>query len=164
MDKKQPDLKRSFGVLAIVLACVLGPTAWTSSASAEQRFFTILAVEPKGGTTVDKEPFPTGPLPTGGGYVIAQPDEKTRRWEVSAYIWQPSQVIVNQGDEVTLEFVGINGAAHPTTIAAFGQTFTLKRGHAHRVTFVADDVGIFGIICSAHKPSMSGELIVMPKR
>jgi plastocyanin len=160
---KQLRLKRRFGALAILL-CVPGAAAWTSSASAEKRFFTILAVEPKGGTTVDKEPFPTGPLPPGGGYVIAQPDEKTRRWEVSAYIWQPSQIIVNEGDEVTLEFVGINGAAHPTTIAAFGQTFTVKRGQAHRATFTADKVGIFGIICSTHKPSMSGELIVMPKR
>lgn len=164
MGKKQPGLKRSLGAMAILLACVVGAAAWTGSASAEKRFFTILAVEPKGGTTVDKEPFPTDPLPSGGGYVIAQPDEKTRRWEVSAYVWQPSQIIVNEGDEVTLEFVGINGAAHPTTIAAFGQTFTLKRGNAHRMTFTADKVGIFGFICSTHKPSMSGELIVMPKR
>lgn len=163
MGTKQTRLSPGFGALMILL-CVSGVTAWTSAASAERRFFTILAVEPKGGTTVDKEPFPTGTLPPGGGYVIAQPDEKTRRWEVSAYIWQPSQIIVNEGDEVTLEFVGINGADHPTTIAAFGQTFTLKRGHAHRVTFTADKVGIFGIMCSTHKPSMSGELIVMPKR
>ena len=42
--------------------------------------------------------------------VRAFDDEKTRRWEVSAYIWQPSQIIVNEGDEVTLEFVGINGS------------------------------------------------------
>jgi hypothetical protein len=85
--------------------------------------------------------------------VIAPPDEKTRRWEVSAYVWQPSQIIVNEGDEVTLEFVDINGAAHPTSIAAFDQTFTVKRGQAHRVTFTADKVGIFGIICGTHRPS-----------
>lgn len=135
-----------------------------SPAWAEKRFFTVLAVEPKGGTTVDKEPFPTSTLPQGGGYVISQPDVKTSRWEVSAYVWQPSQISVNEGDEVTLEFVGINGAAHPTTIAAFGQTFVVQRGQAHRVTFTADKAGIFGIVCGTHKPSMSGELIVMPKR
>lgn len=157
-------VKRRCGVLAVLLACLTGATAWTTPAWAEKRFFTVLAVEPKGGTTTDKEPFPAGPLPPGGGYVIALPDEKTRRWEVSAYVWQPSQIIVNEGDEVTLEFVGIHGTAHPTSIAAFGQTFTVKRGEAHRVTFAADKVGIFGIICGTHKPSMSGELIVMPKR
>ena len=103
-------------------------------------------------------------LPPGGGYAIASPDEKTRRWEVSAYVWQPSQIIVNEGDEVTLEFVGINGTSHPTTIAAFGQSFTVKRGQAHSVTFIAGPVGTFGFVCSAHRPSMSGEIIVMPKR
>ena len=149
----------------MVLVPTLGAaTAWPAAAWADKRFFTILAVEPKGGTTTDKEAFPTVSLPQGGGYVIGAPDEKTRRWEVSSYVWLPSQIIVNVGDEVTLEFVGINGASHPTTIAAFGQTFTLKRGHAHRVTFKADKVGIFGITCSTHEPSMSGELIVMPRR
>ena len=156
--------KQPFGVVAVVLASLISAAAWTSPAWAEKRFFTVLAVEPKGGTTVDKEPYPTSPLPQGGGYVIAQPDARTSRWEVSAYVWQPSQIIVNEGDEVTLEFVGINGAAHPTSIAAFGQNFVVNRGQAHRITFTADKAGIFGIICSTHKPSMSGELVVMPKR
>jgi plastocyanin len=147
-----------------LLLGVVAGVAWPAAASAEKRSFTVLAVEPKGGVTADKEAFPTEPLPAGGGYVTSKPDEKTGRWEVSAYIWQPSQIIVNEGDEVTLEFVGINGAAHPTSLAAFGQTFTVKRGHAHRVTFVADKAGIFGITCSNHAPSMTGELIVMPKR
>ena len=155
---------RSLGVLSVLLAGLTAAMAGASPAWAEKRFFTVLAVEPKGGTTVEKEPFPSRPLPAGGGYVIAKPDEKTQRWEVSAYVWLPSQIIVNQGDEVTLEFVGINGATHPTSIAAFGQTFTVQRGQAHRVTFTADKVGIFGIECSTHRPSMSGELIVMPKR
>lgn len=153
--------RRSLAVVAIALATAL---ISTSPAAAEKRFFTVLAVEPKGGATADKEPFPTAALPAGGGYVMAQPDEKTRRWEVSAYVWLPAQIIVTEGDEVTLEFVGINGAAHPTSIAAFGQSFTLTRGQAHRITFTADKVGIFGITCSTHKPSMSGELVVMPKR
>lgn len=153
-----------FGVVAGVLASLLGATAWTSPAWAEKRFFTVLAVEPKGGATIDKEAFPTAALPQGGGYVMAQPDAKTNRWEVSAYVWQPSQIIVDEGDEVTLEFIGINGATHPTSIAAFGQTFVVNRGQAHRITFTADKTGVFGILCSTHKPSMSGELVVMPKR
>jgi plastocyanin len=152
----------SSGVMAgLILACGVG---WPGHALADKRFFTILAIEPKGGTTIDKEPFPATALPSGGGYVIGGPDEKTHRWEVSAYVWHPAQIIVNEGDEVTLEFVGINGASHATTIAAYGQTFTLKRGQAQRITFKADKAGIFGITCSTHQPSMGGELIVMPKR
>jgi len=155
---------RWLGGLGIALAGVVASATWPRAAQAEKRFFTVLAIEPRGGATVDKEPFPTDALPPGGGYVIARPDEKTGRWEVSSYVWLPSQIIVNEGDEVTLEFVGINGAAHPTSIEAFGKTFTVTRGRASRVTFVADKIGIFGITCRTHKPSMSGELIVMPKR
>ena len=164
MAQIQLASRQSLRVVAVVIASLLSVTVGTSPAWADKRFFTVLAVEQKGGTTVDKEPFPTSPLPQGGGYVIAQPDAKTSRWEVSAYVWQPSQIIVNEGDEVTLEFVGINGAAHPTSIAAFGQNFVVNRGQAHRISFTADKVGVFGIICSTHKPSMSGELVVMPKR
>lgn len=141
-----------------------GAVAICASASEPQkRSFTVLAIEPKGGTTTDKEPFPSAALPAGGGYVMTPPDDKTR-WELSAYVWLPAQIIVNQGDEVTLTFVGINGASHPTIIEALGHSFTVKRGEAHRITFTADKAGIFGITCSTHKPSMSGELIVMPRR
>ena len=136
---------------------------WVGAQAPVKRTFTILAVEPKGGVTADKEPFPSSPLPTGGGFVLSPPDAKSQRWEVSAYVWQPSQIIVNQGDEVTLNFVGINGAAHATTIEAFGQTFTVKRGQSTRVTFVADKLGIHGIVCTTHQPSMTGELIVLAK-
>ena len=154
----------SKGLAATVALAIALVAAAAHSTSAGKRTFTILAVEPKGGTTADKEAFPAAALPAGGGYVVTPPDPKSQRWEVSAYVWQPSQILVNEGDEVTLEFVGINGAAHPTTIAAFGQTFTVRRGQAHRITFIADKVGIFGIVCSSHQPSMSGELIVLPRR
>jgi plastocyanin len=130
---------------------------------AQKRFFTIAAVEPKGGTTADKEPFPTQPLPAGPGYVLKQPDQ-TGRWEISAYVWQPTQIFVNEGDEVTLEFIGINGASHPTTIAGYGKTFALKRGHVQRVTFVADKPGVFPIVCATHQPSMRAELVVMARQ
>jgi plastocyanin len=132
-------------------------------AEAGQRFFTIAAVEPKGGTTADKEPFPATALPEGGGYVIKKPDQ-TGRWEVSAYVWQPSQIIVMEGDDVTLEFIGINGAEHPTTIVGYDKTLVLKRGHVIRLELKADKVGTFPIVCNHHKPSMVGELIVMAKK
>ena len=145
---------------ALVGALLVGASG---PAQAAQRFFTIAAVEPKGGTTVDKEPFPTAALPQGGGYVIKKPDQ-TGRWEVSAYVWQPSQIIVTQGDDVTLEFIGINGAEHPTSIVGYDKTLVLKRGHVVRIEFRADKTGTFPIVCNHHKPSMVGELIVMAKK
>jgi plastocyanin len=145
---------------ALVGACLVGASV---PAGAAQRFFTIAAVEPKGGTTADKEAFPAAALPEGGGYVIKKPDQ-TGRWEVSAYVWQPSQIIVAEGDDVTLEFIGINGAEHPTTIVGYDKTLVLKRGHVIRIELKADKPGTFAIVCNHHKPSMVGELIVMPKK
>lgn len=144
----------------LVGVCLLGASA---PLQAGQRFFTIAAVEPKGGTTADKEPFPASALPEGGGYVIKKPDQ-TGRWEVSAYVWQPSQIIVTEGDDVTLEFIGINGAEHPTTIVGYDKTLVLKRGHVIRIELKADKPGTFPIVCNHHKPSMVGELIVMPRK
>jgi plastocyanin len=128
----------------------------------EKRFFTVLAVEPRGGANVGQEPFPSEALPSGGGYVMRQPDQ-TGRWEVSTYVWAPSQILVNQGDEVTLEFVGINGAAHPTEIRGLGKAFTLTRGQVTRVEFRADKPGVYLVICSAHQPSMRSEIVVLPR-
>jgi plastocyanin len=136
----------------------------TSAAHAAKRTIVVTAVEPKGGATVDKEPFPETPLPEGGGYVLKKPDEKTGRWEIAVYVWDPRQITVDEGDEVTLEFVGINGALHPTTISGYGKTFELKRGQVNKVTFVADKPGRFEIVCSAHHPTMVAELIVTPKK
>lgn len=146
---------------ALALAAPMVFAAATPAVAAE-RHIIVTAVEPKGGVNVEKEPFP-GPLPEGAGYVLKKPDDKGR-WEVAVYVFEPRQIFVDEGDEVTLEFVGINGASHPVTIDAYGQTFELKRGHVHKATFVADKPGRHSIVCSAHLPTMVSELIVAPKK
>ena len=151
---------------ALVVAATIGGQAGYLGASraqmGERRFFTVLAVEPRGGVNAAQEAFPTEPLPPGGGYVVRPPDP-TGRWEVSAYVWSPSQIVVRQGDEVTLEFVGINGASHPTEIKGLGKAFALSRGRAVRVEFKADLPGVHAIICGTHQPSMRGEIVVLPR-
>jgi len=149
------------GLAGALIALVLAGSA--QEAQAAKRSFTVAAVEPKGGTTIDREAFPSSALPEGGGYVLRKPDQ-TGRWEVSTYVWQPSQIIVMEGDDVTLEFIGINGAEHPTTIVGYDKTLVLKRGHVIRIELKADKPGTFAIVCNHHKPSMVGELIVMPKK
>ncbi|HYR29882.1 MAG TPA: hypothetical protein VEU30_15535, partial [Thermoanaerobaculia bacterium] len=64
---------------------------------------------------------------------------------------------------VTLDFVGVNGAAHPTEIQGLGKTFTLQRGHVARVSFKADKPGVYPVICSTHAPSMRAEIVVVAK-
>lgn len=154
----------SFKDLIIVSASVaMGFVATAAiAASPPARSFTIAAIEPKGGAQVEKEAFPTAPLPEGGGLILKAPNAEGR-WEIATYIWSAQQIMVNQGDDVTLLFVGINGATHPTTIEGYDQAFTLQRGTVHKVSFKADKAGVFKIICTTHGPTMTSELVVVPK-
>jgi plastocyanin len=148
---------------AVCAIAVAGALAGLAPAQAEKRYIVVTAVEPKGGASVEKEPFPAVSLPEGGGYELKKPND-AGRWEVSVYVFDPRQIFVNEGDEVTLEFVGINGASHPITIGGYDKTFELKRGQSTRVTFTADKSGIFPIVCATHHPTMVAELIVAAKQ
>jgi hypothetical protein len=161
--KKPMSQKIMTATVASVLLGLATIALTSGQAQAEKRTFTVAAVEMKGGVTVDKEPFPTDALPAGPGYVLNKPDQ-TGRWEVSVYMWMPSQIIVNQDDDVTLEFVGINGANHPTTIVGYDKSFVLKRGQVTKISFKADKAGLFAIQCGTHKPSMAAEFVVLPRK
>lgn len=149
-------------VLSLAMLAAI-PSIGAGEAEAAKRYIVVTAIEPKGSTNVAKEPFPEGALPPEPGYVLKKPDE-TGRWEVSVYVFDPRQIVVDEGDEVVLEFVGINGASHPTTIVGYDKTFTLLRGQSHKVSFVADKVGIFPIVCASHHPTMTGELVVKARK
>ena len=143
---------------ALTLAACGGQSA--ASAAPVERTIYMAAVEPKGGVTVDKEPFPSAALPEGGGYILKEPNADGR-WEVETYRWDPGTMVVNQGDIVTLEIVGINGAEHPFTIEGYNLSGVVKRGEITRVTFTADKAGIFKLTCGAHLPTMQANLIVL---
>jgi plastocyanin len=148
-------------LLSLTAALTAAGTADPAQAAGMKRIITMVAVEPKGGTTVDKEPFPTTALPEGKGYELKAPNDEGR-WEVSTYRWDPNQIIVNQGDEVTLEILGVNGTEHPTVIEGYDVSFTVKRGQLTTVTFTADKAGVFQFRCGVHQSSMVGDLIVLP--
>ncbi len=148
---------------AVVLALALVlPGADTSWAQTPGRVIYMAAVEMKGGTQQEKEPYPDAPLPSGAGY-IKTPPNPAGRWEVSAYQWSPGTVVVRQGETVTLEIVGINGDVHPSTIPGIVDSFIVRRGHITRVTFTASKPGLYPIICTKHQPNMQGTLVVLPK-
>lgn len=156
-----------YGVLALaVIAILLAGFSVVSGLSkptlpSTKRTIYMTAIEPKGSTTVDKEPFPTQALPLGGGYILKPPVDG--KWEVSAYAWSPSIIVVYQGDQVTLQIIGINGALHASYIEGYVDKFEVKRGQLTTVEFTADKVGTFKIVCSTHQPNMVGYLIVLPR-
>lgn len=149
---------------AVFVAVVFGTSLLQQPVAAQAtRTVYMAAVEPRGGTAVSSEPFPTAALPGGGGYVLRAPDS-TGRWEVSTYQWQPGVVVAREGEQVTLEIIGINGAEHTSTLPPFVQSFTVKRGQITRVSFTASRAGVFPIICANHQPSMTGYLVVLPRQ
>jgi plastocyanin len=150
----------AIGTAAVLLSLAAAGSAGPAQAAGMKRTITMVAVEPKGGATVDKEPFPAATLPEGEGYELTAPNAEGR-WEVSTYRFDPNQIIVNQGDEVTLEVLGVNGAEHPTAIDGYDISFTVKRGQLSTVSFTADKAGVFQFRCGIHQPSMIGELIVL---
>ncbi len=143
-----------------------------------KRTIYMAAIEPKGSANVEKETFPKAPLPAGGGYGLKAPD-KEGKWEVETYAWLPGSITVYQGDEVTLQVAGINGitvyqgdevtlqvagingAEHAVSIEGYGLKYVVKRGEITTVSFKANKAGIFEIICHTHRPSMTGQLIVL---
>ncbi|WEX74804.1 hypothetical protein PYH37_000082 [Sinorhizobium numidicum] len=75
--------------LALAAALTTGGVAGSAEAASMKRTITMVAVEAKGGTTVDKEPFPSAALPEGKGYGLEAPNAEGR-WEVSTYRWEPN--------------------------------------------------------------------------
>lgn len=160
-------INRRSSLLAALAACAAGgsraQTAAESPSRPRQRTIYIAATEPKGGANVAQEPFPSASLPGGGGYHLRRPDANGR-WEVSTYRWDPGTIVVNEGDSVTLEIIGINGDDHPFTIEGYWLSGVVRRGQLTRLSFVADKPGIFKIICRKHAPSMQADLVVLKAR
>jgi len=146
-------------IVGIVVLAACGGSSAPAAAPVERTIY-MAAVEPKGGVTVDKEPFPSAALPEGGGYILKEPNADGR-WEVETYRWDPGTIVVNQGDIVTLEIVGINGTEHPFTIEGYNLSGVVKRGQITRVTFTADKAGIFKLTCGVHLPTMRADLVVL---
>ncbi len=126
------------------------------------RTFYLEAVEPKGSATVDKEAFPDAALPAGGGYALKEPDD-SGKWEVETYAWSAEQIVVSQGDTVKLEILGVNGGRHEGSIQGYVDGFEVLRGKLTSLSFLADKPGVFRLVCSTHQPSMTAELVVLPR-
>jgi plastocyanin len=100
-------------------------------------------------------------IPTGGGFRIVLPN-KVGAWDFRSFTFAPDQLVVNQGDKVTLHFIGVLGVHHIITVDGVG-TFALHRGEIHTVSFIANNPGTINFFCSVHLPNMVGQILVLPK-
>ena len=90
-----------------------------------------------------------------------EPDEQGN-WEIETYVFDPSQIVVNEGDQVTLNILGISGRVHDVTITGYVEPFELHRGELKTVTFTADKAGTINFICSIHQPTKHGQIMALP--
>lgn len=146
----------------LIMSAGCGSDNGDAQAAPQTHTFYMEAVEPKGSTSAENEPFPEEVLPEGGGYALDEPDEEGI-WVVETYTWAPDQLVVHEGDTVNLEIIGINGARHESFIEEYVDEFVVERGKLTSVSFVADKAGVFKIVCTIHPPAMTGELLVLPK-
>ncbi len=108
-----------------------------------------------------EQPPANSTIPTGGGFRITEPN-KVGAWDFRSFTFAPDQIVVNQGDKVTLHFIGVQGAHHVITVDGLG-TFTLQRGQIQAISFVANSPGTINYYCHVHMPNMVGQILVLPK-
>ena len=108
-----------------------------------------------------EQPPANSTIPVGGGFRITEPN-KVGAWDFRSFTFSPDQIVVNQGDKVTLHFIGVQGAHHVVTVQGV-DTFELMRGQIHTVSFVANNPGTIAYICHVHLPNMVGQILVLPK-
>ena len=108
-----------------------------------------------------EQPPANSTIPVGGGFRITKPN-KVGAWDFRSFTFSPDQIVVNQGDKVTLHFIGVQGAHHVVTVQGV-ETFELMRGQIHTISFVANNPGTITYICHVHLPNMVGQILVLPK-
>ena len=136
-------------------------------AEAAERVFYVYTLHLDGITSTQETPdhppeaFPTQPLPPGEGLTRRAPDA-AGAWRVRAFVFEPAQIVVEQGDTVVLHFVGIQGPRHAIRVDGVDGELALKRGEIQTARFTADSPGVRRYRCTQHEPTMSGEVVVLP--
>jgi hypothetical protein len=165
-------------ILALLLAAAAGPAlaqgtapaypAAPAAGAASPRQFHIITVHFDGATGIQAsaahlaEAYPTQPMPAGGGLLL-RPLSQEGNWSVRAFVFQPSQIVVLQGEPVTLTFVDIQGPSFRIAVDGVAEPIAIRRGEVRSVTLPADRPGHIGFRSLDHAPSMTGEVLVLPR-
>lgn len=153
---------RALGLALLALGLSAG------AARAESKEFYISTVHLDGNTALTAgadhpaEPFPASTVPAGGGMILSKPSD-AGNWRMRVFTFHPAQLVVRQGDEVTLHFVGVQGVAHKIKVDGVAEELAIKRGEMKSVTVKADKPGTIAYVSTERQPSMRGEIVVLAK-
>jgi plastocyanin len=148
-DVFRPTTKREFHIATVHLD---GRSGTKPQAADPSNFFPHPA-----------EAFPEKPLPGGGGLIAKGPNE-AGHWQMRAFVFSPAQVVVTEGDTVVLHFIGVQGPAHRIAVEGQAAEVVVKRGETKSVELVAVKTGVIRFASLDRLPSMTGEILVLPKR
>ena len=90
-----------------------------------------------------------------------RPPHEQGDWTVLAFVLQPSQIVVKQGDKVVLNFVGVQGPSHTIAVDGQKEPITLKRGEMKSVRFIAEQPGTIRFVSVGREPTMQGSVLVL---
>lgn len=144
------------------------PAAPAAALPAGTRHFHVATVHLDGNTGLTAtaahpaEPFPAAAMPAGGGLLLTPPNAEGA-WRMRAFVFQPAQIVVRQGDPVALTFIGVQGPAHRIEVEGQGEPFTLRRGEIRTVSFTVETPGTIAYRSLDRLPSMVGEVVVLPR-
>ena len=141
---------------------------WVQPGQTASKDFYIVTVHIDGKTSTQgdanhpPEAFPGQGLPSGGGIVAKAPDAQGE-WSMRAFVFAPAQVMVYQGDQVNLHFLGVQGPSHTIAVDGQAEPLVVKRGEMKTVSLVADKVGTIRFRAVNREPTMQGQVIVLPR-
>jgi len=78
-------------------------------------------------------------------------------------IWLPSNLIVQQGDEVELTLINKLDEPHGFKIEDFGIEEVVQPKAQTTVKFTAAKSGVHGFVCHIHPPHIGGQILVLNK-
>ncbi len=170
------------GCIALILAVVFAFSACgggTDDADAVQvppptnHLIEVTAFEVKGSTSVEDLAAPdVDPSTFSAGFGYKAPGDydpdNPDKWQVASYMWNPGQMVAYQGDTLDLHVFVLNGNTHETRIEdpegnIVGDIVVMNRGREYDLSASLESAGVYRLICSTHAPTMTAEIVVLPR-
>ncbi len=154
------------------LACGGGDNYADSIPPPTTRTVQITAFEIKGSTHASElAPPGVDPATLSLGYGLKDVgvyEADSDKWQVASYMWLPGEVTAFQGDTLDLNFFVLNGNKHDVWIEGPGgetvaQTTEMNRGREYQISLVVTTPGVYRLICGTHAPTMTAEIVVLPR-
>ena len=133
----------------------------------------VTAFEVKGSTSIDDLAAPDiDPSTLSAGFGYKAPGEydpdNPDKWQVASYMWTPGQMVAYQGDTLDLHIFVLNGNTHETWIEdpdgnVVGDIVVMNRGREYDLSASLEKAGVYRLICSTHAPTMTAEIVVLPR-